>query len=87
MDQQTLYVQAIVEAVESLFDDESELKRYDWNKVDGTDFFTSYIKAGAYLFNEMTGNAKNGLEFTHIANQLIVQDLLENGINAIESDE
>jgi hypothetical protein len=87
MERQHQYVQDIVESVESLFDDDSELKRYNWNEVDGTDFFTAFIKAGAYLFNEMTGNAKNGLEFTHIANQLIVQDLLENGASAIESDE
>lgn len=87
MDKQMQYTQSIVQAVNSLFDDESELKQYEWNEVDGTEFFTAFIKAAAYMFNEVTDSDKNNLEFTHIANQLIVQDLLENGISAIESDE
>lgn len=42
-----------------------------------TEFFVGYLKAGTLMFNEFTGQEKNNLEFTHILNQLCVQDLLE----------
>lgn len=42
-----------------------------------TEFFTGYLKAGTLIFNNLTGLDKNNLEFTHILNQLCVQDLVE----------
>ena len=42
-----------------------------------TEFFIGYLKAGTLTFNEFTGQDKNNLEFTHILNQLCVQDLIE----------
>ena len=42
-----------------------------------TEFFIGYLKAGTLIFNELTGDEKNNLEFTHILNQLCVQDLLK----------
>lgn len=42
-----------------------------------TEFFIGYLKAGTLMFNEFTGQDKNNLEFTHILNQLCVQDLIE----------
>lgn len=42
-----------------------------------TEFFIGYLKAGTLIFNEITGQDKNNLEFTHILNQLCVQDLIE----------
>ena len=42
-----------------------------------TQFFIGYLKAGTVIFNKFTGQDKNNLEFTHILNQLCVQDLLE----------
>lgn len=42
-----------------------------------TEFFIGYLKAGTLMFNEFTGQDKNNLEFTHILNQLCVQDLID----------
>lgn len=77
MEKELGYTQAIIEAVNSLFDEESELQKYEgWDKVDLTSFFTAYIMAGNYMFNTLTGDDKNNLEFTHLVNQLIVQYML-----------
>jgi len=70
------YAFEIMELINSMFDEESENFRYDASKVDGTQFFTGFVKAGALLFNQLTGADIDFVEFTHIANRLIVQDLL-----------
>jgi hypothetical protein len=70
-------VMAVVGQVNELFDPESENHRYDLENIDLTQFLIAYIKAGNFLFTRLTGQDKNNLEFTHLANQLIVQDLLE----------
>ncbi|OKP91397.1 hypothetical protein [Paenibacillus sp. P32E] len=67
----------IQEQILKLVDEESEDFIYDIDKMDATDFFTAYIKAGNVIFNQLTSVKKNNLEFTHLANQLIVQDLLK----------
>lgn len=77
MNKQEKYVYEIMSAVQGLFDEEAETFKYDINDVDGTKFFTAYVQAGAMLFNQFTGNSKNGLEFSYLANQLIVQDMLD----------
>lgn len=77
MDNQMQMTQSIVEAVNTLFDEEYELKRYEWDKLNLTEFFTAYVKAGTYIFNKVTGEDKNYIEFTHLANQLIFQDMLK----------
>lgn len=78
-DSKAQMVVIIVGAINELFDEESHLKQLDWNKIDLTQFFTAYITAGSLIFNEVTNGDKNSLEFTHLANQLIVQDMLEKG--------
>lgn len=42
-----------------------------------TEFFIGYLKAGTLIFNDFTGEDKNHLEFTHLLNQLCVQDLVK----------
>lgn len=42
-----------------------------------TEFFIGYLKAGTLIFNDFTGEDKNNLEFTHLLNQLCVQDLVK----------
>lgn len=76
-DKQIQYIAAIAGVVNELFDDESHLKQYNWSEIDLTQFLTAYIKAGNYIFNKVTDIEKNNLEFTHLVNQLIVQDMLE----------
>jgi len=45
--------------------------------MDATAFFTGAIQGLNYMFNKFTGEQKNSLEFTHLCNRLIVQDLLK----------
>jgi predicted GNAT superfamily acetyltransferase len=77
MTKQEEMVFTVTTAINKLFDPESEEQRYSWKDIDLTDFFTAYVKAGGYIYNRITGDDKNYLEFTHVANQLIVQDLME----------
>ncbi|WP_339259571.1 hypothetical protein MKZ12_07225 [Paenibacillus sp. FSL R5-0713] len=60
-----------------LFDPEDECFAYDLSTTDATELFTSMIQAEAFLFNELTKQKKTFLEYTHMANQLVVQDLIE----------
>lgn len=84
MSQQEQYTFAIVEQINDLFSPESEDKKYDWETADMTQFFIAYVKAGAYIFNQVTGDNKNALEFTHLANSLIVQDLMESNTEFVD---
>lgn len=68
----------VVESLKELLKEEADVKGGSEN-VDLTAFFTSAIKGLSLLYNYVTGDAKNFLEFTHLANYLIVQDLLESG--------
>jgi hypothetical protein len=87
MDAQTQMTLNIVEAVNTLFDEESEMKRYDLPKLDLTQFFTAYVQAGTYIYNKLTEEDKNSLEFTHLANQLVVQDMLEKKVEVVDDEE
>lgn len=66
---------SICNAVGELFHEDSDI---EIGLDDGTLFFTSYIKAGTVLFNMLTGRDESSLEFTHIANNLIVKDFIKN---------
>lgn len=73
---------AVADSILSLFRDEEDggnpSFHCDLTKIDATEFFTSMIKGCNLVFNELTKMKKNSLEFTHICNQLIVQDMLQN---------
>lgn len=71
------YGSSIHDAILDLFDEEDG--QYDFEEIDGTEFFLGMIKACAIIFNEFTNSQSNALEFTHTAQKLIVQDLIKNG--------
>lgn len=75
------YTLAISESIFSLFKDEDDggnpNYHYDLNKIDATKFFTAMIMACGYIYNRLTQDDKTFLDFTYLANQLIVQNLLE----------
>jgi hypothetical protein len=74
------YTMAVADAVASLFrDDEEGNPHYHFNldTIDATAFFTGAIMGLNFMFQRFTGQKKNNLEFTHLCNQLIVQDLLK----------
>ena len=84
------YASLINSAIFNLFrnDEEQEychLELDELNKNDNaTEFFIGYLKAGTVIFNELTGQDRNNLEFTHILNQLCVQDLLKSNPDLLE---
>lgn len=83
LDKNIEYANEIAISVYNLFSDE-EGQRYCHINLDElkigentTEFFIGYLKAGTLILNDITGQEKNNLEFTHILNQLCVQDLLK----------
>ena len=83
VDKNIEYASQISEAIKNLFrDEENQVPAYiDLKGLEdgenGEEFFIGYLKAGTLIFNELTNGDKNNLEFTHILNQLCVQDLLK----------
>lgn len=78
-----IYASQISESIANLFREDDcktfcNISLEELNEKDNlTEFFIGYLKAGTLIFNEFTGKDKNILEFTHILNQLCVQDLLD----------
>jgi len=77
MDKQTQYIVHIHDAIMGLFEVDRESSILDPNEVDGTQFFTAYVKAGNLLYDQLTGNNISHLDFTHLLNNLIVQNAIE----------
>ena len=75
-------IQAIAENIMNVFNDENETGMHiEINNTDGTELITDMIKAMNLVFQKLTGEAKDNLEFTHLCNQLIFQDALEKNLN------
>jgi len=75
------YALAVADSILSLFKDEEDggnpIYHYKLDEIDATKFFTGMVKGCGYVYNRLTGDNKNFLEFTYLCNQLIVQDILE----------
>lgn len=79
MDKREEIIIAIAQGIMSIFDEESSSDfHYELKEIDATHLFTDMIKACRFVYEQLTGNETDNLEFTHICNRLIVQDLLEN---------
>lgn len=63
------------DALITCFTDDSDNYIGDVKHVDLTKFFTAYLYGGCILFNHLTGDDKNYLEFTHVLQTLFVQSL------------
>ncbi|TJZ71418.1 hypothetical protein FA037_05730 [Bacillus amyloliquefaciens] len=72
------YTQGILGAITDMFNEDSEHYFTELEDVDLTEFFTAANMALLLLFNELTGDQKNALEFTHILNGLAAQKAIEN---------
>jgi len=77
MDKQAQYIVHIHDAITELFEVNRESSVLDINEVDGTQFFTAFVKAGNMIYNQLTGNDTTNLDFTYLLNNLIVQDAIE----------
>lgn len=75
------YAVMVADAIMGLFRDEEDggnvLHHIDIEKVNGTEFITGMIKGCNVVFQQLTQDQKNNLEFTYLCNQLIVQDLID----------
>lgn len=72
------FAAVIIDRLASIFDKEGEDFSYDLEQLAEDGELTEFIFAlacvvPAKLFNEITGNDKNYLEFNHLANQLCFQ--------------
>jgi len=72
---QEQYIIHIHDAIMSLF--EADRIGSNVNQIDGTQFFTAFVKAGNLLYDQFTGNDITHLDFTYLLNNLIVQDAIE----------
>ena len=71
------YAAMLSRKIAEIFDEESEY-HIDQEELQEGDNLTHFFHALAnimptHLFNKITGNDKNNLEFNHIANQLVFQ--------------
>lgn len=76
LNDQSQMIGGIYEGIMSIFDEESNNAFHTElnSDLDATMFFTNLIKAGALIYMDMTNEEIDMLEFTHIANRLVVQD-------------
>lgn len=87
------YANQIAISIKNLFTENDEKKApcyIDFEELKQednlTEFFTGYLKAGTFIFNQFTKQEKNNLEFTHLLNQLCVQDLLKDNPERIKGE-
>ncbi|ATH94511.1 hypothetical protein ACH95_17175 [Bacillus glycinifermentans] len=78
MDKHQMYSVALSGAIFEVFNKESEHFIEELTDVDLTEFFTAANTALLMIFNELTGEKKNAIEFTHVLNGLAVQKTIEN---------
>lgn len=73
---------AVCDAILSLFRDEENDGNpnfhYDLDKIDATEFFTGVVLGCNLLYNQLTNDNKNILEFSYLVNHLAVQHLIDN---------
>lgn len=81
MDKREEYAVAIADGILSLFRDEedggNQNFHFELNKIDATKFITSMVMGCNLVFSQLTNQEMNNLEFTHLLNSLLVQDMLE----------
>lgn len=74
----TKNIHAIATSILNVFNDENETGMHiELDETDGTELITDMVKAMNVVFQKLTGDSKDNLEFTYLCNHLIVQDYLE----------
>jgi len=71
------YTFNLVNAINEVFEEESENFIADLDELDATTFFTAMLGAATYVFNDLVDDNKNLVEMTHILNGLAVQHILK----------
>lgn len=79
------YALCFASAIEDVVRDEDNQNYIEVNDKNVTEVMTGLILGAGFAFNRMTGSECNYLEFTHVANQLVVQYLMKHG--SVETEE
>lgn len=81
MDRTKEYAIAIADGILSLFRNEEDGGNpnfhFELEEVDATKFFTAMVMGCNLVYYKLTGNEIDNLAFTHLLNQLAVQDMLK----------
>ena len=78
-------IQAIATNTMNVFNDENETGMHiELDETDATELITDMVKAMNLVYQKLTGDFKDNLEFTHLCNQLIFQDALEKNSKLLE---
>ncbi len=71
----------VLDAIKSLFKDEEEGGNLNYHinieELDPTAFFTGAVMGLSIFYEQLTGDKKDFLDFTHLCNTLAVQYLLK----------
>lgn len=71
-------IRAFAENIMNTFNKDNETDMYiDISEADGNKLITNLIKATNFVYANLTEDFKTNLDFTHLANKLIVQDMLD----------
>lgn len=73
------YALCFASAIENVVRDEDNENYIEVDDENATEVITGLILGAGFVFNRLTGSNSNYLEFTHIANQLVVQYLMKYG--------
>ncbi|WP_455670482.1 hypothetical protein [Phocaeicola faecalis] len=80
------YALYFAQAIEDVVRDEDNEYHIEVDNNNVTDIMTGLIIGTGLAFNRMTGREDNMLEFTHTANRLIVQYLMDAGTLSKENE-
>lgn len=82
MNKQVEMAIAVADSILSLFRDEEDGGNpnfhYKLEDIDATEFFTAMVIGCNIVYRTLTSNEIDNISFTHLCNQLIVQDMLKN---------
>lgn len=73
------YALCFASAIENVVRDEDNENYIEVDDENATEVMTGLILGAGFAFNRLTDSNSNYLEFTHIANQLVVQYLMKHG--------
>lgn len=73
------YLLRFASAIEDVVVNKENENYIEIDDKNATEVITGLILGAGFAFNRLTGSECNYLEFTHIANQLVVQYLMQHG--------
>lgn len=75
--QEELYAADIYLLLINAFDRENEDQKWEVTKINPTAWFTGLVMASGMLYNKLTDEDKNYIEYTHLCQTLLIQNMME----------